>query len=344
MSRIEYHEHDNLFPAATEKDVREGTRPDSIVTAQLLGTAALLDVGDLASAEQGAKADEAYSKSQEAHSKSHDAHSKSEESNKLAQAAQDQAKEADTKSERAISIATSADIKSEKAIKISQDADRFAEAAKEIAEGVEERCIEVEHVATLASAKAEKAFLKTDAGALASKDSIDLTDISVTGTKDANHVLSGTGWVSMSDARFGDMSGSVYDPNSVNADAFDMDNMNEGQNNLILKKSERDDIATISDLRTKVAGFEGQLASAKSDIESAAVKVNTAAETTQEKAAEFDRQLSAIEQQITTAKQQFAEEKNRLTESIVKIDTATSVANSAKQSVDTLKDLSLIHI
>lgn len=49
------------------------------------------------------------------------------------------------------------------------------------------------------------------------------------------------GWANISGG--GDMLASVYDPNGVAADAFDMDNMVEGSTNLILTAAERADIA-----------------------------------------------------------------------------------------------------
>lgn len=71
---------------------------------------------------------------------------------------------------------------------------------------------------------------------------------------------SGLEFVSVSGT--GDMLASTYDPNSVAADAFDMDNMVEGDTNLILTSDERSAIAaalTSSDIGSTVQGYDADL-------------------------------------------------------------------------------------
>lgn len=63
--------------------------------------------------------------------------------------------------------------------------------------------------------------------------------ITGTGTVGDPYVISASG----GGGGGGDMTAAVYDPNSVEGDAFDMDNMVEGSTNKILTADERDDIA-----------------------------------------------------------------------------------------------------
>jgi hypothetical protein len=67
--------------------------------------------------------------------------------------------------------------------------------------------------------------------------------------KDSNSDFD-TVWQTVALGGGGDMAASTYDPTSVEADAFDMDNMLEGGTNLILTSSERTKLSNTSGVNT----------------------------------------------------------------------------------------------
>jgi len=122
-------------------------------------------------------------------------------------------------------------------------------------------------------ALAESAIQPDELGELAAKDKVAVADIDATGTPSSTTYYKGDGswaeievgdslpdqagnsgkWLTTDGADpswaelpgGGDMVRATYDPNSVAADAFDMDNMVEGDTNKILSPSERSKLADI---------------------------------------------------------------------------------------------------
>lgn len=75
----------------------------------------------------------------------------------------------------------------------------------------------------------------------------DLDDVLLTAIQDGQILMYDDGsetWYNVTPATYGDMLKSVYDPNTVEGDAFDMDNMVEGATKLILSVAERASIAS----------------------------------------------------------------------------------------------------
>ncbi|WP_375653723.1 hypothetical protein [Bartonella sp. OD88NMGDW] len=106
---------------------------------------------------------------------------------------------------------------------------------------------EVEYFATAAQGKkADDAVAKRDIGALAYKDKVTICDIEASGEVHENAILSGAGWVKISSLGIGDMKAATYDPDNVGANAFSMENMNEGPTKKILTTEERSKLRWLS--------------------------------------------------------------------------------------------------
>ncbi|WP_375692860.1 hypothetical protein [Bartonella sp. AP213QHHD] len=106
---------------------------------------------------------------------------------------------------------------------------------------------EVEYFATAAQGKkADDAIAKRDIGALAYKDKVTICDIEASGEAHENAILSGAGWVKISPLGIGDMKAATYDPDNVGANAFSMENMNEGPTKKILTTEERSKLRWLS--------------------------------------------------------------------------------------------------
>lgn len=95
--------------------------------------------------------------------------------------------------------------------------------------------------------RADTAVQPGDLGDLATKDVVAIGDIDASGTANNATYLRGDGtWASVSSGGGGNMSTTVYDPNGVADDAFDMDNMVEGSTTKILTAAEREKLNGIA--------------------------------------------------------------------------------------------------
>lgn len=157
MRRIEPHKHTFSFPVAEKEDLEAGISNELIVTPAVLGSAAICDKEEFASAEHGGKVDEIYE------------NAKSIDQIKADLARTEQkAKEAAEKAEQATQAAETASLASLNTSDHLEEIRLVADKAKQSVESL---------------------------GELAKKDQVSLEDLSIPGDRDAEHVLSGTGWV-----------------------------------------------------------------------------------------------------------------------------------------------------
>lgn len=106
---------------------------------------------------------------------------------------------------------------------------------------------DVGYFATAAQGKkADDAVAKRDIGTLAYKDKVTIGDIKAKGVASENTILSGDGWIKISPLGIGDMKVATYDPDNVGANAFSMENMQEGPTKKILTTEERSKLRWLS--------------------------------------------------------------------------------------------------
>jgi hypothetical protein len=87
-----------------------------------------------------------------------------------------------------------------------------------------------------------------------------LSDVSLDTPSNGDVLLYNNGvWENGTGAGTGDMTKAVYDPNSIEADVFDMDNMVEGATNLILTSDERNKLSGIETSQTIAGGVTAGL-------------------------------------------------------------------------------------
>lgn len=196
--RHDDHRHTFEFERASKQDVIAGTNKNKIVVCTSLGSAAGYDADTFATAEQGRRIDEVHAKLSEAHDTAKQAKTMSSDVDKKIDNIKKVSEETKQSLERISSIADEAKRVTEQTKQAIKDNESEIATIKNCCRDNKSKLSDVESKIDSIKDESDKAVRAVDGlGKLSKKDKIGLDDLDISGTKDSDHVLSGSGWVAM---------------------------------------------------------------------------------------------------------------------------------------------------